>query len=441
MNHCWQKSFISQIWRRFVLFVVSIQLIVIAFFYLEGGEIVGIRLGTSMAVLLDIVDVVFRQDDPVLLKQVVDALDRDAGIKFLSGTVVKEVIDLPPYRALLVFAKKINTILNEKVVISYQRDPYPMMWLQKKDPHAFALGVPFIGNRFFLIFAASAFFIIFLGAIFMGWWIAKRINQPLLKLANDALQMANDPEADRIILERGSLSEIIVLADSLNKMHTNIYRMIKEHEVFLAEISHDLRTPLSRLRVALEMLDSDSPEFVDGMKEDIEEMTAILKQTIELAHINLEENGHWIEGDINELLSEVHTKYQRTGFSFALNLAPMPNIRFRKVALTRLLYNLVDNGLKYGNGSVSLISYMDNDTPTISIINSHKVLNNNDQLNSFQAFNKHDISMSNGLGLQIVERIALMHGITLKTTENTDDATRQVSLSFTAHHLQSLKVF
>jgi hypothetical protein len=49
--------------------------------------------------------------------------------------------------------------------------------------------------------------------------------------------------------------------------------------------------------------------------------------------------------------------------------------------------------------------------------------------------------MSNGLGLQIVERIALMHGITLKTTENTDDATRQVSLSFTAHHLQSLKVF
>ena len=112
----------------------------------------------------------------------------------------------------------------------------------------------------------------------------------------------------------------------------------------------------------------------------------------------------------------------------------MPNIRFRKVALIRLLYNLVDNGLKYGNGSVSLISYMDNDTPTISIVNSHKVLNNNDQLNLFQAFNKHDTSMNSGLGLQIVERIALMHGITLKTIENTDDATRQVSLSFTDHH-------
>lgn len=442
MSNCWQKSFISQIWRRFVLFVVSIQLIVIAFFYIEGSTLMGIRLGTSMVTLLNIVDVVFRQDDPVLLKQVVDALDKDAGIKFLSGTVVKEVIDLPPYQpSLPVFAKTVNTLLNKKIVISYQRDPSPVIWLQKNEPYAFALGVPFVGNRFLLIFIGSALFIIFLGATFMGWWIAKRISQPLLKIGNEALQMANDPEADRIILERGSLSEIIVLADSLNKMHTNIYRMIKEHEVFLAEISHDLRTPLSRLRVALEMLDSDSPEFVDGMKEDIEEMTAILKQTIELAHINLEENGHWIEGDINELLSEVHTKYQRAGFSLELNLAPMPNIRFRKVALTRLLYNLVDNGLKYGNGSVSLISYMVNDTPTISITNSHKVLNNNDQLNSFQAFNKHDISMSNGLGLQIVERIALMHGITLKTTENTDNATRQVSLSFTAHHLQSLKVF
>ena len=434
MSNCWQKSFISQIWRRFVLFVVSIQLIVIVFFYLEGGVIVGTRLGTSMAVLLDIVDVVFRQDDPVLLKQVVEVLDKDAGIKFLPSTAVKDVIDLPPYPALRVFAKTVNTISNKKIVISYQRNPYPILWLQKNEPPAFALGVPFIGNRFFIVFVASAFFIIFLGAIYMGWWIAKRINQPLLKLANDALQMANDHEADGIILERGSLSEIIVLADSLNKMHANIYRMIKEHEVFLAEISHDLRTPLSRLRVALEMLDSDSPEFVDGMKEDIEEMTSILKQTIELAHINLEENGQWIEGDINELLSEVHTKYQRAGFSLGLNLAPMPNIRFRKVALTRLLYNLVDNGLKYGNGSVSLISYMDNDTPTISIVNSHKILNNNDQLNLFQAYNKHDISMSNGLGLQIVERIALMHGITLKTTEHTDYAIRQVSLSFTDHH-------
>ena len=61
-------------------------------------------------------------------------------------------------------------------------------------------------------------------------------------------------------------------------------------------------------------------------------------------------------------------------------------------------------------------------------------MNNNDQLNLFQAYNKHDISMSNGLGLQIVERIALMHGITLKTTEHTDYAIRQVSLSFTDHH-------
>ena len=85
MSNCWQKSFISQIWRRFVLFVVSIQLIVIAFFYIEGSTLMGIRLGTSMVTLLNIVDVVFRQDDPVLLKQVVKHLIRMLALNFCQA--------------------------------------------------------------------------------------------------------------------------------------------------------------------------------------------------------------------------------------------------------------------------------------------------------------------------------------------------------------------
>jgi len=83
------------------------------------------------------------------------------------------------------------------------------------------------------------------------------------------------------------------------------------------------------------------------MRAEIEEMGDILRQTIELACTTIDSNEAWVQGDINQLLSEVQSKYQRTGVSLQLDLVTIPKIRFKTLALTRLLYNLVDNGLQH----------------------------------------------------------------------------------------------
>ena len=367
------QTFVSQICLRFVLILLVTQVIAITVFFLVSATHVGTRLGANASSLLRVVDIVFSQANPELIRQVSEVLDKDAYFKLISGRVKNTSNQLPHYPALLAAAKTIDQLWQEKVFISYQADPIPMIWVQKNQPPLFALGVPFVGSQFMQRFSLAILFILFFAVIFMAWWVAKRISKPLLKLAEDVVQMGKGQKINHITPDPHSCTEIIALTDSLNKMRADINRMIKEREDFLAEISHDLRTPLSRLRMGVEMLKPDSSKFIEGLKEDIDEINIILKQAIDLECSDIDANESWVQGDINQLLSDVQKKYQRAGVSLKLDLADMPRFRFKTLALTRLLYNLIDNGMQHnGEGQVQVIlsSRMDCDIPAIIVVNT-----------------------------------------------------------------------
>jgi signal transduction histidine kinase len=429
------QTFVSQIWRRFVLILLVTQIIAITVFFLVSAAHVGTRLGANASALLRIVDIVFSQGNPVLIRQVSEVLDKDAYFKLISGRVKNTSNQLPHYPALLAAAKTIDQLWQEKVSISYQADPIPMIWVQKNQPPLFALGVPFVGSQFMQRFSLVILFILFFAVIFMAWWVAKRISKPLLKLAEDAVQMGKGQKINHITPDPHSCTEIIALTDSLNKMRADINRMIKEREDFLAEISHDLRTPLSRLRMGVEMLKPDSSKFIEGLKEDIDEINIILKQAIDLECSDIDANESWVQGDINQLLSDVQKKYQRAGVSLKLDLADMPRFRFKTLALTRLLYNLIDNGMQHnGEGQVQVIlsSRMDCDIPAIIVVNTGIDGGAKAVSGSAQSLTARKISSSNGLGLLIVQRIAEMHGATVKSSETACKCGREVVISFAA---------
>ncbi len=429
------QTFVSQIWRRFVLILLVTQIIAITVFFLVSAAHVGTRLGANASALLRIVDIVFSQGNPVLIRQVSEVLDKDAYFKLISGRVKNTSNQLPHYPALLAAAKTIDQLWQEKVSISYQADPIPMIWVQKNQPPLFALGVPFVGSQFMQRFSLAILFILFFAVIFMAWWVAKRISKPLLKLAEDAVQMGKGQKINHITPDPHSCTEIIALTDSLNKMRADINRMIKEREDFLAEISHDLRTPLSRLRMGVEMLKPDSSKFIEGLKEDIDEINIILKQAIDLECSDIDANESWVQGDINQLLSDVQKKYQRAGVSLKLDLADMPRFRFKTLALTRLLYNLIDNGMQHnGEGQVQVIlsSRMDCDIPAIIVVNTGIDGGAKAVSGSAPSLTARKISSSNGLGLLIVQRIAEMHGATVKSSETACKCGREVVISFAA---------
>ena len=278
------QTFVNQIWRRFVMILLVTQILVISSFFLLSASHVGKILGTNLTGLMRIMDNVYTHADPVLIKQVSDNLLRDTSLRLVSGRIDHTTdINLPYYPTLKSVVKTIDTTWQGKVTISYQKNPVPMLWVQKNQPPLFALGMPFLGYKFLQSYVLLALAIFLSALIIMAWWIAKRISIPLLKLTNDAVQMGRDKKIESITPDLNSCNEIIMLSEALNSMRKDINTMIKERENFIAEISHDLRTPLSRLRIAIEMLDPHSSIFIEGMKEDIDEMRDILQQTIELA--------------------------------------------------------------------------------------------------------------------------------------------------------------
>ena len=432
MKFWYSQAFISQIWRRLVLLLLITQFILIGSFFLVGAAHVGKRMGENHSALMRIVEIVFSQADPALIKQVSEALDKDDFFKLVSGRVENTTDKLPTTPALIIAAKTFEKLWQGKLSMRYQTDPVPMLWAQKNEPPLFALGIPFLGYEFLLKFIFWVLAIFIIAVIVMAWWIAKRISMPLLKLTADAVQMGNNQKIETITPETGSCTEIVVLAEALNGMRKDINNMIQEREDFLAEISHDLRTPLSRLSIAVEILNPDSSKFIADMKADIEEMGGILKQTIELACINLDANEAWVQGDINQLLTDVQNKYLRVGVSLQLELAVMPTVRFKTLALTRLLYNLVENGLQHDSeGQVTLISRLESGIPSIVVINTGAEICEKEESTSVHPHTAKGVS-SNGLGLLIVQRIAEMHGATVKTHESPCKGGREVVISFVA---------
>jgi signal transduction histidine kinase len=425
------QAFVNQIWRRSIWILLITQIIFMTAFFLLSATQFGKRVGESLFVLVQIVDVIYNQADPVLISQVTDILHKDIFYQLISGRVENTTDRLPAHPILRVAAKTLDKLWQGKLSIRYQADPVPMLWAQKNAPPLFALGIPFFGYKFLLNFIGLVLIIFFLVAIFMAWWIAKRISIPLLRLAEDAVQMGSDQKIEFITPEARSCTEVVVLAEALNGMRKDIITMIHEREDFLAEISHDLRTPLSRLSVAVEILDPDSSPFIANMRADIEEMGDILRQTIELACSTIDSNEAWVQGDINHLLSAVQSKYQRAGVSLQVDLATMPKVRFKALALTRLLYNLVDNGLQHDSkGQVTLVSRLDSGIPAIVVVNT----GTNDRAKVMSAsIQPITVSHSNGLGLLIVQRVADLHGATVTSNETPCKDGREVVISFTGH--------
>lgn len=210
------------------------------------------------------------------------------------------------------------------------------------------------------------------------------------------------------------------MGQALNAVQANLDHLVKEQEFLLAGISHDLRTPLARIRMATEFLADDTDDLTQGIKDDIEEMSAILKRFIELARVNIEETEPWRIGEITPLLQDVAKKYQRAevALTLSLDLDNVPRVRYKPMALRRLLYNLIDNGIKHGGGRVKLSTQRQGDKMALSVSDQGGGLPK--MATEQQAYSDvNDTQIyGNGLGLRIVQRLAQLHDaeLTLRNT-------------------------
>jgi two-component system osmolarity sensor histidine kinase EnvZ len=207
-------------------------------------------------------------------------------------------------------------------------------------------------------------------------------------------------------------SEIAAVNRGFNAMAANLRRTEEDRALLLAGVSHDLRTPLARLRLGIEMTAPDDA-MREGLVADIEEMDRIIGQFLDFARS--EEGGGTELADLNALVAAVVERYGDKGVAF--NAASVPPVPVSPTAISRVVANLVDNALAYGAPPVEVSTSMRSGMACVDVADRGPGVAAADVERLKQPFTRATASRARadgaagaGLGLAIVDRIARAHG-------------------------------
>lgn len=246
-----------------------------------------------------------------------------------------------------------------------------------------------------------------------AWIFVRQLSAPLKRLVI-AARLFGQGRSVRLPVDVDTASEMAEVYRAFNQMTDDVEQAGRERELMLAGVSHDLRTPLTRLRLSLELLDSDN-ELTSDMVRDIEDMNAILDQF--LAFIRDGRDEPMEACDLNELISAVVAPYLQQGRSIRLCLEKMPSLELRRVSIKRMLVNLLENALRYGAQGIEVAASVVSDEHAahvvISVLDRGPGLAPEDLQRIFNPFYRGDQARGGqgaGLGLAIVQRIAAQHG-------------------------------
>lgn len=246
---------------------------------------------------------------------------------------------------------------------------------------------------------------------FIGAFMITRIvKRPLNKLVNAASQLGAGKIPDP--LPETGATEFKTVSSAFNKMAKDIHQLAEDRNLMLAGISHDLRTPLARVRLALDMVeDKIGTDRYRGMVQDIEDIDKIVGQFLTFVRDGVDEPFAY--GDINELVEHVCAGYRHDGKKIKLSLGKLPKIMIKTIAIQRLLMNLIDNACHYGKHDVEVTTEKQDGLILIAVKDRGDGVPESEVENLKQPFTRLQSSRTDtkgaGLGLAIVDRIVQWH--------------------------------
>jgi len=222
--------------------------------------------------------------------------------------------------------------------------PEPMLWVATEHANDGWIGIPVLYLRSALRWSSALAFVAAVLLVFAAAaWYARTLVQPLRTLAAAAPGLAAGEAAPP--LPRHATSEIADLASALDRAAADTRAAAQERQLMLAGLSHDMRTPLARLVLALEMIDGDAAMRA-GMAADLAELDAILDQFVAYVRDGRDEPGQLI--DVGLLLDEVLAAHRRGGFVCERRGTATLPLYAKPLALRRTFDNLLENAQRHG---------------------------------------------------------------------------------------------
>jgi two-component system osmolarity sensor histidine kinase EnvZ len=295
----------------------------------------------------------------------------------------------------------------EDVTVYFQFKPSPRIWIQTPEMNGHWVREPLKTYANYspeLVFGWLLGVPLIAAAIILT--LVRQLNRPLRRLQNAANNYSKTGSAPYLETNHGP-QEIREVNQAFNHMIYTLDQAERDRRIMLAGISHDLRTPLTRIRLSAEMM-PDEDFLKEGLIYDVEDMDAILDQFISYMRDGSDEELQ--DTDINMLLQELVIQFKPLNIRFKVQDVPV--IQARSQSLKRMIGNLINNSKRYGAEPIELSAKVENDHIFITVADNGEGIPEDqieDLMQPFVRGNEARTVQGSGLGLAIVKRIVDMH--------------------------------
>lgn len=341
-------------------------------------------------------------------------LNQRLGFEYITNPV-----DYPKVKQKIIagfFTNRIEQILEQElktqnVTVYFQLKPSPRIWIQTPEMQGHWITEPLTT---YANYSLELILTWLLGVPILTFIIiltlVRQQNRPLRRLQDTANQYRKTGIAPYLSTTHGPV-EIRQTNLAFNLLMANLQQTEKDRKIMLAGISHDLRTPLTRIRLTAEMLPD---EFLrEGLIYDVDDMDAILDQFISYMRDGSDEELK--PTDINELLQELVIQFKPLDIRFTA--VELPILMLRSLSFKRLIANLINNAKRYGAEPIELSAKIEQDKLYVCVRDYGQGIPTEqiqDLMQPFVRGNEARTIQGSGLGLAIVKRIVDIHQGELK---------------------------
>ena len=409
--------------NRLILIIASLiivsQLITIKVFDYFEMEPRAESMAQEISTIVKYTKAAIQSAYPSTRLDLLQSLSNMSDVKIVPAYYFENIKPLPDDIFISMVVKKIKQDLGEDTIVTLNHYDIPGIWV------SFEIG----DGLFWAVIPRNVFdrpfpwhwigwgIVVFLVSISGAYFLTTRINKPLNLLINATSKLKKGLPFKKI--PEDTATEFKEVTKAFNEMASNLAKSENERRFIMGSVSHDIRTPLTRMKLSLEMLPKKSAFLKESMDQDIDEINQIINQFLDFVRGFDDEPISSL--NFGNFLTELKKQHAILGHDLKISKITRSKdipknlfIDVRPLAFKRLFDNLINNGVKFSKSNkIELVAKLYNEKIVINVLDNGPGIPRAQREKLLEPFERLDQARGSiggsGLGLAIANRIVVVH--------------------------------
>lgn len=409
--------------NRLILIIASLiivsQLITIKVFDYFEMEPRAESMAQEISTIVKYTKAAIQSAYPSTRLDLLQSLSKMSDVKIVPAYYFENIKPLPDEIFLSMVVKKIKQDLGEDTIVTLNHYDIPGIWV------SFEIG----DGLFWAVIPRNVFdrpfpwhwigwgIVVFLVSISGAYFLTTRINKPLNLLINATSKLKKGLPFKKI--PEDTATEFKEVTKAFNEMASNLAKSENERRFIMGSVSHDIRTPLTRMKLSLEMLPKKSAFLKESMDQDIDEINQIINQFLDFVRGFDDEPISSL--NFGNFLTELKKQHAILGHDLKISKITRSKdipknlfIDVRPLAFKRLFDNLINNGVKFSKSNkIELVAKLYEEKIEINVLDNGPGIPKAQREKLLEPFERLDQARGSiggsGLGLAIANRIVMVH--------------------------------